>query len=121
MRIIAAPCAALAESFSSEFNPMAYVYMLECADGSLYTGFALDVEARVACHNAGLGAKYTRSRRPVRLLWQQQLPTPRLARRAEAYIKRLTRQQKQRLAAGQISLMQACPQLSAEMTQDNNQ
>lgn len=96
---------------------MAYVYMLECADGSLYTGFALDVEARVACHNAGLGAKYTRSRRPVRLLWRQQLPTPRLARRAEACIKRLTRQQKQQLAAGQITLIQACPQLADEMTQ----
>ena len=43
-----------------------YMYVLECADGSLYTGYAVDVQARLAVHNAGKGAKYTRARLPVR-------------------------------------------------------
>ena len=45
-----------------------YMYVLECADGSLYTGYAVDVQARLAAHNAGKGAKYTRARLPVSLL-----------------------------------------------------
>ena len=45
-----------------------YMYVLECADGSLYTGYAVDVQARLAVHNAGKGAKYTRARLPVSLL-----------------------------------------------------
>ena len=45
-----------------------YMYVLECADGTLYTGYAVDVERRVAVHNAGRGAKYTRSRLPVTLV-----------------------------------------------------
>ena len=48
----------------------AYMYVLECADGSLYTGYTTDVEKRLKTHNAGKGAKYTRARRPVKLLYQ---------------------------------------------------
>ena len=50
-----------------------YMYVLECADGSLYTGYAVDVQARLAAHNAGKGAKYTRARLPVSLLVFKQL------------------------------------------------
>ena len=46
----------------------AYTYVLKCADGSLYTGYTTDLEARVATHNAGKGAKYTKTRRPVELV-----------------------------------------------------
>lgn len=90
---------------------MAIVYMLECADGTLYTGYTFDMAKRLAAHNAGEGARYTRSRRPVRLLWSAGLPTARLARSAEVYIKRLPRAMKLRLAAGEISLTEACPKL----------
>ena len=48
---------------------MAYVYILECVDGSFYTGSTLELERRLAEHAEGLGAEYTRTRRPVRLLW----------------------------------------------------
>ena len=48
-----------------------HVYIVRCADGSLYTGLTNDLTARIAKHNSGAGAKYTRSRRPVRLVWHQ--------------------------------------------------
>ena len=49
----------------------AYMYVLECADGSLYTGYTTDIEKRLKTHNAGKGAKYTRARLPVKLLLQR--------------------------------------------------
>ena len=55
--------------------PEAYTYMVECADGSLYTGWTNDLKRRVAAHNAGRGAKYTRSRRPVRLVYFERFAT----------------------------------------------
>ncbi len=48
-----------------------FVYILRCVDGSLYTGVSTDIEKRVAHHNAGTGAAYTRSHRPVTLIWQE--------------------------------------------------
>lgn len=93
---------------------MRFVYMLECADGTLYTGVAKDPAAREATHNAGRGAKYTRSRLPVHLVWQQQLADEHLARRAEVLIKQLSRQEKLRLAAGEVSLEEACPRLFSD-------
>ncbi len=90
---------------------MPYVYMLRCSDDSLYTGFALDLRRRVAQHNAGKGAKYTRGRRPVRLIWAAELPCERQARRAEVMIKRLPLAQKRLLAAGRLSLWEACPRI----------
>lgn len=87
---------------------MAFVYMLRCADGTLYTGYTLDLQRRVACHNAGRGAKYTRSRLPVELVWSAELPSPRDARRAEVFLKQLSRPQKDRLLAGELTLRQVC-------------
>lgn len=73
------------------------VYILRCGDGSLYTGCALDVEKRLAAHQSGRGAKYTRSHLPVTLVYQEVCGTKGDALRREAAIKRLTREQKERL------------------------
>ena len=77
-----------------------FVYILECSDGSLYTGWTTNIEKRVACHNVGKGAKYTRSRRPVLLVWSRHVETKGAALRLEARIKKLSRAQKLRLVAG---------------------
>ena len=77
-----------------------YVYMLRCGDGSLYTGYTDDVDRRLKTHQSGKGAKYTRSRLPVTLAYQESLPDKSSALRREAAIKRLTRQQKLDLIAG---------------------
>jgi predicted GIY-YIG superfamily endonuclease len=70
------------------------VYMVRCADGTLYTGIAKDVERRCLQHNAGTASKYTRSRRPVRLVYQESRPGRSAALKREAAIKAMTRQQK---------------------------
>ena len=67
-----------------------YVYLLECVDGSIYTGVALDVAARYAAHASGDGARYTRSRPPVRLLAVFEYADRSSAQKAEAAIKRLS-------------------------------
>ena len=67
-----------------------YVYMLRCADRSLYTGVAVDIEARVATHNAGKGAKYTRSRLPAKLVYKETVADRGAALRREHAIKRLS-------------------------------
>ncbi|MCB7037937.1 GIY-YIG nuclease family protein [Eggerthella sinensis] len=74
-----------------------FLYVLECADGTWYTGYTVDVDERVRAHNAGAGAKYTRSRRPVRLLVQATFATKHEAMSAEYRFKRLSRRQKERL------------------------
>lgn len=79
----------------------AFAYVLECADGTLYTGWTLDLEKRVATHNAKKGAKYTRARTPVRLVYAEVLASAQLARQRECEIKRLTRVQKLHLIAAQ--------------------
>lgn len=71
-----------------------FMYVVKCADGTLYTGYAIDVEERVNTHNAGNGAKYTRSRRPVTLIAKARFDTKHDAMRAEALFKRLSRTQK---------------------------
>lgn len=75
----------------------AFVYLVGCSDGSLYCGFARDVRARVAVHNAGRGARYTRSRLPVTLRWHWQCRTDEDARRLEGLLKRLPRANKLRV------------------------
>ncbi len=70
------------------------VYILECADHSLYTGIALDPVKRLAAHNQGRGAKYVRSKLPVRLLYQEICLTKSSALRREAVIKQLSRSSK---------------------------
>ncbi|WP_101722855.1 GIY-YIG nuclease family protein [Eggerthella timonensis] len=78
-------------------TPSFYLYVLECADGTWYTGYTVDVDERVRAHNAGAGAKYTRSRLPVHLLAQAAFATKHEAMSAEYRFKRLTRRQKERL------------------------
>lgn len=72
----------------------AYMYVLECADGTLYTGYSTDVQKRLDVHNAGKGAKYTRARLPVKLLYQEEYPDKSSAMSAEALFKQKTRQEK---------------------------
>ncbi len=76
-----------------------YVYVLTCADSSLYTGYTRDVLRRVAAHNAGKGARYTRSHRPVSLLIAWTFQTRSEALRAEYAVKHLSRTQKLHLIA----------------------
>jgi putative endonuclease len=79
---------------------VAFVYLLRCADGTLYCGWTIDVPKRLATHQAGRAAKYTKSRRPVELAAAWELPTRTEARSLEARIKRLTRPQKLALIEG---------------------
>jgi putative endonuclease len=72
----------------------AFVYLLHCRDGSLYCGWTVDLAQRLARHNAGKGARYTRSRAPVRLVWHEEVADRGAALRRELAIKRLTRMQK---------------------------
>ena len=74
-----------------------FVYMLSCADGTLYTGYTTNVARRLAAHQAGLGARYTRGRRPVTLVARWAFLTKGEALRAEHAIKRLPRAEKLRL------------------------
>ena len=74
-----------------------YVYLIECRDGSLYTGIATDVARRYAAHAAGTGARYTRSHPPLRLLAQFEYPDRAAASRAEYAIKQLTPARKRAL------------------------
>ena len=72
----------------------AYMYVLECHDGSYYTGYTTDVMRRLAVHNSGKGAKYTRSRLPVKLIYAQGFASKEEAMSAEALLKRKKRPQK---------------------------
>ena len=79
--------------------PEAWVYLLRCADGSLYTGWTVDLDARLRRHGAGTASAYTRSRRPVRLALAMSMADNTAARREEARIKALDRGQKLALIA----------------------
>ncbi|HET6823332.1 MAG TPA: GIY-YIG nuclease family protein [Anaerolineales bacterium] len=68
-----------------------YCYIVECVDGTYYTGWAVDPEKRVAMHNKGRGARYTRTRGPVKLVYVEELPDRKAAMKREIAIKRLTR------------------------------
>jgi putative endonuclease len=73
------------------------VYILKCADGSLYTGITTDIEQRLTAHNAGKGAKYTRGRLPVKLLYAEPADNRATASQREAAIKKMNRAAKLRL------------------------
>lgn len=75
-----------------------YVYIIQCADGTLYTGWTLELDSRMETHNRGAGAKYTRGRGPVRLLYSEAFETKGEALRREKQIKKLTRARKLKLA-----------------------
>jgi predicted GIY-YIG superfamily endonuclease len=79
---------------------VAFLYMLRCGDGSLYTGITLDLERRLAQHRAGRASRYTRSRLPVELVWSREMETWSAALREEARIKRLSRTAKEALVDG---------------------
>ena len=79
---------------------MHYVYVLECADGTYYTGYTTDVERRVAEHDAGEGAKYTRGRTPVELVHVEEYDTRSAAMSREHGIKSLSRRKKEQLVDG---------------------
>ena len=85
-------------------SPRAFVYLVRCRDGTFYIGTARDIVKRLALHDAGKGAKYTRSRRPVKLLWQEGPMTVSRALRREHQLKQLTRPQKQALIGGELVL-----------------
>ena len=74
-----------------------FTYILKCSDGSLYTGWTNDLEGRVKAHNAGKGAKYTKSRRPVELVYFEAFSTKQEAMRREWEIKQLSRVEKCKL------------------------
>ncbi|RSI81569.1 GIY-YIG nuclease superfamily protein [Streptococcus mitis] len=74
----------------------AYMYVVECSDGSYYTGYTTDVKKRLAVHNSGKGAKYTRARLPVKLIYVEEFASKEEAMSAEALLKRKKRPQKER-------------------------
>ena len=78
---------------------MPFIYILRCADGSLYTGVAKDLEARLARHRLGKASKYTRSRLPVTLVWRRRVLAWGRALAEEHRIKSLTRAEKEALLA----------------------
>ncbi|MEE5992935.1 MAG: GIY-YIG nuclease family protein [Oscillospiraceae bacterium] len=84
---------------------MNYTYMVQCADGSFYTGWTNDIKKRISAHNSGKGAKYTRCRRPVKLVYVEAFPTKSQAMQREYQIKRLSHQEKAVLLASPLNLI----------------
>ncbi|MGL6174116.1 MAG: GIY-YIG nuclease family protein [Cellulosilyticaceae bacterium] len=80
---------------------MYYTYILECGDKTYYTGYTTNVERRIKTHNQGKGAKYTRCRLPVKLIYKEILETKSEAMKREYAIKQLSRKQKELLIQGQ--------------------
>lgn len=76
-----------------------YLYILHCGDGTLYTGITTDVEKRLEAHRAGKGAKYTRSRLPLELVYRECCENHSHALKRELAVKKLTRQEKEKLVA----------------------
>ena len=85
------------EKNTAEEEETAYVYLLLCGDGTYYCGYTVDMERRLAAHRAGKGAKYTRGRGPLTLVYLERLPNKRAALCREAALKRLPRSRKEAL------------------------
>jgi putative endonuclease len=81
----------------NKYRRVHFVYIVRCADGTLYTGYARDPRARERAHNSGRGAKYTAGRRPVRLVYQEAFRSVRKTLAREYVVKQLTRAQKDAL------------------------
>lgn len=79
-----------------------FCYILECSDGTFYTGWTTDPERRMAQHNKGVGARYTKTRRPVKMVYLEELPDKVTALKRELQIKKLKRKQKLKLIGGAI-------------------
>ena len=82
---------------------VSYIYVAECADRSFYTGYTTDIVRRIKMHNAKKGAKYTRARGPVVLVYFEEFETKREATKAESAFKKLTRMQKEQYIFENIS------------------
>lgn len=78
----------------TEENKKHFAYMLLCADGSIYSGYTTDPKRRTGVHNSGSGAKYTRSRLPVKLVYSEDFPTKSEALKREAALKKLSHAEK---------------------------
>jgi len=91
-----------------------FLYLLECSDGSVYTGIATDVQARFDKHVSGEGARYTRSRKPVRVLASFELANRSSASRAEYWVKQLQPAEKRALAGGLRTLESVLPEPEPE-------
>lgn len=81
---------------------MNYTYIVKCKDGSLYTGWTNNLEKRIRDHNEGKGAKYTKSRRPVMLAYYEEFQTKEEAMRREYAIKKMRREEKEKLLEKEI-------------------
>lgn len=79
---------------------MPYTYMLQCSDGTYYTGWTVDLEARLKAHNSGKGARYTRCRLPVKLVYWEPHLNRSEAQQRESIIRKLARKQKEELVDG---------------------
>ncbi|MCP1102370.1 putative endonuclease [Aequitasia blattaphilus] len=79
---------------------MNYIYVLECKDGSYYTGWTTDVQKRLKAHQEGSGAKYTRGRGPLKLVYQESFETKEEAMKREYEIKQMSRRDKEKLING---------------------
>jgi predicted GIY-YIG superfamily endonuclease len=86
-----------------------YVYLLRCGDGSLYAGATTDLDARLAAHRAGKGARYTRGRGPLALVHHEEVPDRGSALRRECELKRLRRADKLRLVRAKRARLEADP------------
>ena len=78
---------------------MYYAYLLQCADNTIYAGYTNDLSQRIEAHNNGIGAKYTRSRGPVKLVYFESFETKQEAMHREWEIKQMTREEKKKLCS----------------------
>ncbi|KXU89230.1 excinuclease ABC subunit C [Paraburkholderia monticola] len=98
-----------------------FLYLLECSDGSVYTGIATDVAARFDKHVSGTGARYTRSRKPVRILASFELADRSSASSAEYWVKRLAPADKRALAAGGLTLQSVLPVVAIDTVDEDGE
>ena len=84
----------------TETNQIWHLYLVRCADDTIYTGISIDVEARIEKHNSGRGAKYTQTRLPVRLIYSESQPDRVSAMKREVQVKRWSRKMKEDLVKG---------------------
>lgn len=98
-----------ASEHSTESDDAHHVYVVECRDGTYYTGYTTDIDRRVAEHNAGQAAKYTRGRRPVELVYVESFESKSAAMQREHAIKQLRRSVKEQLVHNTGSAEADCP------------
>jgi putative endonuclease len=98
-----------------------FLYLIECADGSVYTGIAVDVQARFEKHLSGTGARYTRSRKPLQVLASFEMADRSSASRAEYWVKRLPAVEKRALAAGARTIESVVPAVVEEAAETESE